>query len=113
MSQFGVMPVPDQSSAPREMVRVTKPGGWVLLIAYGPPAELEFLRFFMGFLRAVVPYFPDQPIRSKMSSAFSGSGRSWNAFFTVWVPRSDPKQLKTTTPHQGSANQPAASSQQC
>ena len=38
-SQFGVMLVPDQPIALREMVRVTKPGGRVLLIAYGPPAE--------------------------------------------------------------------------
>src|SRR5512144_247126 len=34
-SQFGVMLVPDQPRALREMVRVTKPGGRVLLIAYG------------------------------------------------------------------------------
>ena len=36
-SQFGVMLVPDQPRALREMVRVTKPGGRVLVIAYGPP----------------------------------------------------------------------------
>ena len=60
-SQFGVMLVPDQSGALREMVRVTKPGGRVLLIAYGPPAELEFLQLFIGALRAVVPDFPGLP----------------------------------------------------
>ena len=38
-SQFGVMLVPDQAQALREMVRVTKPGGRVLLIAYGNPAS--------------------------------------------------------------------------
>ena len=36
-SQFGVMLVPDQPRALREMVRVTKPGGRVLVIAYGSP----------------------------------------------------------------------------
>jgi Methyltransferase domain len=36
-SQFGVMLVPDQPQALREMVRVTKPGGRVPLIAYGNP----------------------------------------------------------------------------
>ncbi len=63
-SQFGVMLVPDQPRALREMVRVTKPGGRVLVIAYGPPAELEFLHLFIGALHAVVPDFagvPDDP----------------------------------------------------
>ena len=60
-SQFGVMLVPDQPSALREMVRVTKPGGRVLLIAYGFPAELEFLQFFIGALKAVAPGFPGLP----------------------------------------------------
>jgi SAM-dependent methyltransferase len=60
-SQFGVMLVPDQPRALREMVRVTKPGGRVLLIAYGPPAELEFLGFFVSALKAVAPDFPGLP----------------------------------------------------
>ncbi len=60
-SQFGVMLVPDQARALREMVRVTKPGGRVLVIAYGFPAELEFLQFFIGALKAVAPAFPGLP----------------------------------------------------
>ena len=44
-SQFGVMLVPDQARALREMVRVTKPAGRVILIAYSHAAELEFLQF--------------------------------------------------------------------
>jgi ubiquinone/menaquinone biosynthesis C-methylase UbiE len=60
-SQFGVMLVPDQPRALREMVRVTKPGGRVLLIAYGVPPELEFLQFFIGALKAVAPEFPGLP----------------------------------------------------
>jgi ubiquinone/menaquinone biosynthesis C-methylase UbiE len=63
-SQFGVMLVPDQPQALQEMVRVTKPGGRVLVIAYGPPSELEFLGLFVGALHAVVPDFagiPDDP----------------------------------------------------
>jgi len=63
-SQFGVMLVPDQPSALREMVRVTRPGGRVLLIAYGPPAEFEALQFFIAALQCVVPEFeglPDDP----------------------------------------------------
>jgi len=54
-SQFGVMLVPDQPRALREMVRVTRPGGRVILIAYGSPAEIEFLHFFIGAVHAVDP----------------------------------------------------------
>jgi len=63
-SQFGVMLVPDQSVALREMVRVTRPGGRVLVIAYGSPAEFEALQLFVAALRAEVPDFeglPDDP----------------------------------------------------
>jgi len=63
-SQFGVMLVPDQPRALLEMVRVTKPGGRVLLIAYGPPADYEALHFFIAALQSVVLDFeglPDDP----------------------------------------------------
>jgi ubiquinone/menaquinone biosynthesis C-methylase UbiE len=60
-SQFGVMLVPDQPRALREMVRVTKRGGRVLMIAYGFPEEIDFLRFFISALKAVAPEFPGIP----------------------------------------------------
>ncbi|HET9736786.1 MAG TPA: class I SAM-dependent methyltransferase [Solirubrobacteraceae bacterium] len=63
-SQFGVMLVPDQLLALREMVRVTKPSGRVLLIAYSHPTELEFLQWFVAAMKAVAPEFsgiPDDP----------------------------------------------------
>lgn len=60
-SQFGVMLVEDQPRALREMVRVTKPGGRVVLVAYGSPAEFEALHLFIGALREVVPEFPGLP----------------------------------------------------
>ena len=47
-SQFGVMLVPDQPLALREMVRVTRPGGRVLMVAYGAPAEYEALQLFIS-----------------------------------------------------------------
>ena len=56
-SQFGVMLVPDQPQALREMVRVTRPGGRVLLIAYGNPDEFEALHLFISAVHAVVPEF--------------------------------------------------------
>jgi ubiquinone/menaquinone biosynthesis C-methylase UbiE len=60
-SQFGVMLVPDQPAALREMRRVTKNGGRVLVIAYGSPAEIEFLHFFIAALQAVDPNFAGVP----------------------------------------------------
>ncbi|TCC33188.1 class I SAM-dependent methyltransferase [Kribbella speibonae] len=60
-SQFGVMLVPDQAQALREMVRVTKPGGLVLIVAYGNPDEFEALHFFVSAAQAVVPGFEGPP----------------------------------------------------
>jgi ubiquinone/menaquinone biosynthesis C-methylase UbiE len=60
-SLFGVMLVPDQPRALREMVRVTKAGGRVLLIAYGPAGGFEALHVFIDALRAVAPGFEGLP----------------------------------------------------
>ena len=60
-SQFGVMLVPDQPRAIREMVRVTEPGGRVLVIAYGSPVEFEALQVFIAALTVVAPSFPGLP----------------------------------------------------
>lgn len=60
-SQFGVMLVPDQASALREMVRVTRPGGRVVLIGFGCPTKFEALQFFIGAIKSVVPGFPGLP----------------------------------------------------
>ncbi len=60
-SQFGVMLVPDQPTALAEMVRVTKPGGRVVLIGYGAPSGFEALHVFIAALRAVNPEFQGLP----------------------------------------------------
>ncbi|MFP3947304.1 MAG: class I SAM-dependent methyltransferase [Gemmatimonadota bacterium] len=60
-SQFGVMLFPDLPRGLREMVRVTRPGGAVMMVVFGPPAESEFFGFTLGALRAAVPEFPGLP----------------------------------------------------
>ncbi|WP_049998694.1 class I SAM-dependent methyltransferase [Halococcus sediminicola] len=61
-SQNGISTFPDMQRGLREMVRVTKPGGRVLILAFGPPTEAEFLTFFMGALQAAIPGFDSLPM---------------------------------------------------
>jgi ubiquinone/menaquinone biosynthesis C-methylase UbiE len=56
-SQFGIMLFPDLARGLSEVRRVTKPGGRVVVIAFGPPRTVEFLGFFIGGVTAVVPGF--------------------------------------------------------
>lgn len=60
-SQFGVMLFPDMPRGIREMARVIKPGGRVLLHAYGAPQEIEFLGFLTRALQSVRPDFHGLP----------------------------------------------------
>jgi hypothetical protein len=41
----------------RELARVTKPGGRVLMNVYGPPTEVEFFRFFVTAVKTADPRF--------------------------------------------------------
>lgn len=56
-SQFGVMLFPDMPKGIREMTRVAKIGGHVLVIAYGDPHDIEFLGFLVDAIQAVRPDF--------------------------------------------------------
>jgi ubiquinone/menaquinone biosynthesis C-methylase UbiE len=60
-SQFGVMLFPDLPRGLRELARVTKPGGRVLMVVLGPPTKVEFFSFFMRAIRAAVPGFTGPP----------------------------------------------------
>lgn len=60
-SQFGVMLFPDMPKGIAEMARVTKPGGRVLVIAFGDPREVDFFAFFLDAIRAVRPQFTGPP----------------------------------------------------
>lgn len=61
-SQFGVMLFPDLPRGVSEMVRVTKPGGRVVLAAFGSPQEVEFFGFYLGALQTIVPDFTPPPM---------------------------------------------------
>ena len=60
-SQFGVMLFPDMPKGLREMARVTRPGGRVLVHALGDPQRIEFLGFFTRAVQAVRPRFSGPP----------------------------------------------------
>ena len=61
-SQFGVMLFPDMPKGIRELARVVKPGGRVLMTVYGDPHEIEFLGFFVAAVQAVIPTFEGPPM---------------------------------------------------
>ena len=52
---------PDLPRALAEMVRVTKVGGRALMVVYGPPAEVEFLGFFIRAMLTADPDFRGLP----------------------------------------------------
>lgn len=60
-SQFGVMLFPDMPRGIRELARVTKPGGSVLMTVYGPPQQIDFFDFFVTAIQAAVPGFTGPP----------------------------------------------------
>lgn len=60
-SQNGVSLLADLPRALREMVRVTKPGGRVLIVAIGPLGKAEFLTFFMRGMQLALPGFDGPP----------------------------------------------------
>ncbi len=61
-SQFGVMLFPDMPKGVRELARVTKPGGRVLMNVYGDPHKIEFFGLFVSAIQAAVPGFTGPPM---------------------------------------------------
>ncbi len=60
-SQFGVMLFPDMPMGIREMVRVAKPDGSVLVHAYGEAHRIDFLGFLIDAVQSVRPEFHGPP----------------------------------------------------
>jgi ubiquinone/menaquinone biosynthesis C-methylase UbiE len=61
-SQFGVMLFPDMPKGIREMARVVRPGGRVLMVVYGDPHRIDFLDFFVRAIAAIRPGFEGPPM---------------------------------------------------
>lgn len=61
VSLNGVSLFPDLAGGLAEMVRVTRPGGRVVVAAFGPPQQAEFLGFFVGAMKAAVAGFAPPP----------------------------------------------------
>lgn len=99
-SQNGVSLFPDMHAGLREMVRVTKPGGRVVVVAFGAPERAEWLGYFVAALRTVDPAsegFPQDPLplpfqvadahelRRRMAAAGLSEVRvespTWGSFF--------------------------------
>ncbi|WP_101256828.1 class I SAM-dependent methyltransferase [Streptomyces barkulensis] len=57
----GVSLFPDLERGLAEMARVTRPGGTVLVAAFGSPQDAEFIAWTLGALRAAVPGFAGMP----------------------------------------------------
>lgn len=61
-SQFGVMLFADMPKGIREMARVVKPGGRVLMTVYGEPQKIDFLGFLVRAIQSVRPSFTGPPM---------------------------------------------------
>jgi len=60
-SQFGVMLFSDMPKGVSEMARVVRPGGRVLVHAFGDPRRIEFLGFLIKAVQSVRPGFEGPP----------------------------------------------------
>ncbi|MEX0780194.1 MAG: class I SAM-dependent methyltransferase [Balneolales bacterium] len=71
-SMNGVSLFPDLERGLSELVRVTKPEGKVIIIAFGPPQNAEWLVLFMDAMQASVPGFIN-PLGSDLPLPFQVS----------------------------------------
>jgi ubiquinone/menaquinone biosynthesis C-methylase UbiE len=61
-SQFGVMLFPDMPRGIAELARVTRPGGQVVVVAFGAADKIEFFSCFVQAVQTAVPGFTGPPM---------------------------------------------------
>jgi SAM-dependent methyltransferase len=81
---FGMKYYSDKPRAVREMLRVVKPGGKVVIAELGVPQK-ESLSVRQRLLRAWIPHFDEPPPLEAIPEAVGGLSVSWDAHETAYV----------------------------
>lgn len=99
-SQFGVMLFSDMPKGIREMVRVIKPGGRVLMNVYGDPHKIQFLGFLVGAVQSVRPDFDGPPTDPPpLEFQLADPGRLRQELFTAGLKDVKLEIITETTEH--------------
>jgi len=81
---FGMKYYSDKPRAVREMLRVVKPGGKVVIAELGVPQK-ESLSVRQRLLRAWIPHFDEPPPMEAIPEGVGGLSVSWDAHETAYV----------------------------
>ena len=76
---FGVRNVPDPAAAVRELIRVTRPGGKIVILEFTTPRGALFGRLYLFYLRHVLPRIASLAARGA-ADAYHYLNRSVRAF---------------------------------